>query len=64
MAVATTASREPPALLPLIAHPVRWRLLGELARSDRTVRELTERLDAGQSLVSRSEEHTSELQSR
>jgi ArsR family transcriptional regulator, arsenate/arsenite/antimonite-responsive transcriptional repressor / arsenate reductase (thioredoxin) len=51
-AVATTAARQPPAFLPLIAHPVRWRLLGELVRSDRTVRELTERLDASQSLVS------------
>lgn len=51
-AVAMTAARQPPAFLPLIAHPVRWRLLGELARSDRTVRELTELLDTSQSLVS------------
>jgi protein-tyrosine-phosphatase/DNA-binding transcriptional ArsR family regulator len=31
---------------------VRWRLLGELARSDRQVRELTKSLDEAQSLVS------------
>src|SRR5262245_66466623 len=31
----------PPELLQLAGHPVRWRLLGELARSDRTVHELT-----------------------
>jgi protein-tyrosine-phosphatase len=36
----------------LAAHPVRWRLLRELARSDRQVRELTARLDERQSLVS------------
>lgn len=36
----------------MAAHPVRWRLLCELARSDRQVRELTARLDERQSLVS------------
>jgi protein-tyrosine-phosphatase/DNA-binding transcriptional ArsR family regulator len=43
---------EPPRFLQLVGHPVRWRLLGELARSDRAVRELTDRLGEGQSLVS------------
>ena len=31
----------PPAFLRLAGHPLRWRLLSELARSDRQVRELT-----------------------
>src|SRR5436189_986127 len=52
MTAVTAATEQPPAFLPLVAHPVRWRLLGELVRSDRTVRELTELLDARQSLVS------------
>jgi protein-tyrosine-phosphatase/DNA-binding transcriptional ArsR family regulator len=43
---------EPPAFVQAAGHPVRWRLLGELARSDRPVRELTERLGEQQSLVS------------
>ncbi len=30
-----------PGFLALAGHPVRWRLLAELARSDRQVRELT-----------------------
>ncbi|MDT3443387.1 MULTISPECIES: ArsR family transcriptional regulator [unclassified Pseudofrankia] len=38
--------------LRLAGHPVRWRLLSELARSDRQVRELTELLGQKQSLVS------------
>jgi protein-tyrosine-phosphatase/DNA-binding transcriptional ArsR family regulator len=42
----------PPAFLRLAAHPVRWRLLRELARSDRRVRELTALLGRPQSLVS------------
>jgi ArsR family transcriptional regulator, arsenate/arsenite/antimonite-responsive transcriptional repressor / arsenate reductase (thioredoxin) len=36
----------------LAAHPVRWRLLRELVRSDRAVRELTMLVDEPQSLVS------------
>jgi protein-tyrosine-phosphatase/DNA-binding transcriptional ArsR family regulator len=36
----------------LAADPVRWRLLGELARSDRRVRELCELVEQPQSLVS------------
>jgi ArsR family transcriptional regulator, arsenate/arsenite/antimonite-responsive transcriptional repressor / arsenate reductase (thioredoxin) len=48
------ADREmaPPAFLRLAGHPLRWRLLGELARSDRTVLELTGRVGEAQNLVS------------
>jgi ArsR family transcriptional regulator, arsenate/arsenite/antimonite-responsive transcriptional repressor / arsenate reductase (thioredoxin) len=42
----------PPVFLQLAGHPIRWRLLGELARSDRAVRELTGLLGEPQSLVS------------
>ena len=42
----------PPAFLQLAGHPVRWRLLGELARSDRTVQELTDLVEQPQNLVS------------
>jgi DNA-binding transcriptional ArsR family regulator len=51
---AVTASHEedPPRFLQLAAHPVRWRLLRELAHSDRAVRELTERTGERQNLVS------------
>jgi len=42
----------PPAFVQLVAHPVRWRLLRELSRSDRAVRELTERVGEPQNLVS------------
>lgn len=42
----------PPSFLQLAAHPLRWRLLSELARSDRQVRELTEALGKPQNLVS------------
>ena len=44
--------QQPPEILRLTAHPLRWQLLGELARSDRRVGELTARLDEPQSLVS------------
>ena len=47
-----------PLFLRLAGHPVRWRLLGELAQSDRRVRELSGRLEQPQSLVSY---HLSEL---
>jgi DNA-binding transcriptional ArsR family regulator len=43
---------EPPAFLALAGHSVRWRLLRELAESDRRVWELTARLGEPQSLVS------------
>jgi protein-tyrosine-phosphatase/DNA-binding transcriptional ArsR family regulator len=44
----TTAS----GFLRLTGHPVRWQLLGELARSDRQVRELTALVGQRQSLTS------------
>ena len=42
----------PPAFLQLVAHPLRWELLTHLARSDRTVRELTALTCQPQNLVS------------
>jgi ArsR family transcriptional regulator, arsenate/arsenite/antimonite-responsive transcriptional repressor / arsenate reductase (thioredoxin) len=42
----------PPSFLGLAGHPVRWRLLSELAHSDRRVGELCSRLCSPQSLVS------------
>ena len=42
----------PPEFLQLAGHPLRWRLLGELARSDRVVHELTELVGQPQNLVS------------
>jgi ArsR family transcriptional regulator, arsenate/arsenite/antimonite-responsive transcriptional repressor / arsenate reductase (thioredoxin) len=42
----------PPEFVRLAGHPLRWRLLGELARSDRTVRELTGLVGEAQNLVS------------
>ena len=42
----------PPAFLQLAGHPLRWRLLGELARSDRMVHELTSLIGEAQNLVS------------
>jgi len=52
--VATAGDREsaPPPFLRLAGHPLRWRLLSELARSDRRVGELCERAGRPQSLVS------------
>ena len=41
-----------PEFLQLAGHPLRWRLLSELARSDRTVHELTGLVDQPQNLVS------------
>jgi protein-tyrosine-phosphatase/DNA-binding transcriptional ArsR family regulator len=43
---------DPPRILRLVGHPVRWRVLQELVRSDRAVAELTELLGAPQSLLS------------
>lgn len=48
----TVDSGEPPAFIRLAAHRVRWRLLGELARSDRAVRELVALVGEPQNLVS------------
>jgi protein-tyrosine-phosphatase/DNA-binding transcriptional ArsR family regulator len=42
----------PPEFLALVGHPVRWRLLAELARSDRQVHELTALSGQRQNLVS------------
>jgi protein-tyrosine-phosphatase len=42
----------PPSLLRLAGHPLRWRLLGELALSDRVVSELTQQVGEPQNLVS------------
>jgi protein-tyrosine-phosphatase/DNA-binding transcriptional ArsR family regulator len=42
----------PPAFLQLAGHPLRWRLLGELALSDRLVHELTGLVGEAQNLVS------------
>jgi protein-tyrosine-phosphatase/DNA-binding transcriptional ArsR family regulator len=50
----------PPEFLQLVADPQRWQLLGELARSDRRVGELTELLGKPQNLVSY---HLGELRS-
>jgi protein-tyrosine-phosphatase/DNA-binding transcriptional ArsR family regulator len=46
------ATTRPPRFLRLAGHPLRWRLLSELARSDRRVGELCERCGHQQSLVS------------
>jgi protein-tyrosine-phosphatase/DNA-binding transcriptional ArsR family regulator len=43
---------DPPEFLQLAGHPLRWRLLGELARSDRLVSELTGLVGQPQNLVS------------
>jgi protein-tyrosine-phosphatase/DNA-binding transcriptional ArsR family regulator len=45
-------STPPPRFLRLAGHPVRWRLLSELARSDRRVGELCELAGRRQNLVS------------
>jgi ArsR family transcriptional regulator, arsenate/arsenite/antimonite-responsive transcriptional repressor / arsenate reductase (thioredoxin) len=53
LVMATThAETGPPRFLLLAGHPLRWRLLSELARSDRRVGELCELAGRRQSLVS------------
>ena len=54
VAACAAADRDgaPPAFLRLAGHPLRWRLLNELARSDRMVHELTGLVGQPQSLVS------------
>lgn len=49
---APQAELAPQAFLQLAGHPLRWRLLSDLARSDRTVHELTGLVGQPQSLVS------------
>jgi protein-tyrosine-phosphatase/DNA-binding transcriptional ArsR family regulator len=51
-AAATIGSEAPPDILGLFGHSLRWKLLRELTRSDRTVRELTELTGESQNLVS------------
>src|SRR5918992_2080273 len=52
--IAEARDREssPPRFLRLAGHPLRWRLLSELARSDRRVGELCALADRRQNLVS------------
>jgi ArsR family transcriptional regulator, arsenate/arsenite/antimonite-responsive transcriptional repressor / arsenate reductase (thioredoxin) len=50
--VAARKNTSPPGFLALAGHPIRWRLLSELALSDRQVRELTALADQPQNLVS------------
>src|SRR4051812_12953944 len=49
---AASGANAPPRFLRLAGHPVRWRLMSELARSDRRVGELCELAGRRQSLVS------------
>ena len=48
----TSSVSVPPSFVRLAGHPVRWRLLAELARSDRRVRELVGLVGQPQNLVS------------
>lgn len=50
--ISVSPLQAPPAVLGLLGHPLRWRLVGELARSDRRVRELRDLMGEPQSLVS------------
>jgi protein-tyrosine-phosphatase/DNA-binding transcriptional ArsR family regulator len=50
--VQTSTASTPPVFLRLAGHPVRWRILVELARSDRKAGELSALLGARQNLVS------------
>jgi ArsR family transcriptional regulator, arsenate/arsenite/antimonite-responsive transcriptional repressor / arsenate reductase (thioredoxin) len=52
VAIPATTGTQPPRFLELVALPLRWRLLVELARSDRRVHELCELLERSQPLVS------------
>jgi protein-tyrosine-phosphatase/DNA-binding transcriptional ArsR family regulator len=52
IATARHGGVSPPRVLRLAGHPLRWRLLSELARSDRRVGELCELAGRRQSLVS------------
>jgi len=52
IATAGHGESSPPRFLRLAAHPLRWQLLGELARSDRRVGELCALAGRRQSLVS------------
>jgi ArsR family transcriptional regulator, arsenate/arsenite/antimonite-responsive transcriptional repressor / arsenate reductase (thioredoxin) len=50
--VVTSGGSVPPSFVRLAGHPLRWRLLGELAHSDRRVRELVSLVGQPQNLVS------------
>ena len=50
--VASYSLSGPPSFVRLAGHPLRWRLMGELARSDRRVRELVSLVSRPQNLVS------------
>src|SRR3954449_6539839 len=50
--IATVDESSPPRFLRLAGHPLRWRLLSELAYSDRRVGELCDLAGRPQSLVS------------
>ncbi len=50
--VESSVTSAPPPFVRLAGHPLRWRLMGELARSDRRVRELVSLLDQPQNLLS------------
>jgi ArsR family transcriptional regulator, arsenate/arsenite/antimonite-responsive transcriptional repressor / arsenate reductase (thioredoxin) len=50
--IAPSSSISPPEFLQLAGHPVRWRVLEALSRSDRIVHELTELVGEPQNLVS------------
>ena len=52
VATARHEERSPPPFLRLAAHPLRWRVLSELARSDLRVGELCELADRPQNLIS------------
>src|SRR3954451_13030313 len=52
MAVASDSASSPPPFLRLAGHPLRWRLLTELGRTDRRVGELCALAGQPQSLVS------------
>jgi len=52
IATARPAATSPPRVLRLAGHELRWRLLSELAHSDRRVGELTELTERRQSLIS------------
>ena len=50
--ITTSIDQEPPAVLKLLAHEVRWLLLQELVRSDQRVQELVEQVNRPMNLVS------------
>jgi ArsR family transcriptional regulator, arsenate/arsenite/antimonite-responsive transcriptional repressor / arsenate reductase (thioredoxin) len=51
-ATASSPDVSPPSFVRLAGHPLRWRLLSELGRSDRQVRELCALIGRPQSLIS------------